>query len=309
MEDDRMKNHHITSVVILLTVWVCALVTTTGFANQTGSLLTELENATYTGIEDKPVTLMEGRWEGQPHVEGGASRPSVGLLRDVYFTGDLDADGQDETVVILWQNAGGTGSNIYIAVMKPQDGVYENISTALLGDRVKLRSGKLESGKIILEVLQADESDPMCCPTQLATRSWTLQGTHLKEGEIEVTGRLSVNILDGSDWLLTHINRQQSLPDDAEVTLSINAGRISGRSACNRYMADIQEGDNPGDILIGPTMGTRMACPDHLMEVESLYLKALAQVTSFSFFSGSLALQGQNEDGTPFTLLFKPAVK
>ena len=304
-----MKKHHIKSVVILFTCLVSALVTPAGFANETRSLLTGLGNATYTGIEDQPVKLVDGRWEGHPYVEGGASRPGVGLLRDIYFTGDLDADGQEETVVVLWQSAGGTGSNIYIAAMKSEDGVYENISTALLGDRVQLKSGKIDSGKITLEVLQAGEGDPMCCPTQLATRTWTLKGTQLKEGEMEVTGKLSLNILDGSDWLMTHINRQQPLPVDVEVTLSFGAGRISGKSACNRYSADIREGDKPGDILIGPAMGTRMACPDHLMEVESLYLMALAQITSFSFFSGSLALNGHNEDGTPFSVLFKPAVK
>ena len=304
-----MNRYHNRSVVILLSGLISALITPSGFANETGSLTTGLGNATYTGIEDQPVTLMNGRWEGQPYVEGGASRPSVGLLRDIYFTGDLDADRQEETVVILRQSAGGTGSNIYIAAMKSEHGVYENLSTALLGDRIQLKSGKIDSGKIILEVLQAGEGDPMCCPTQLATRTWTLEGTQLKEAEMEMTGKLSLNMLDGTDWILTHINRQQPLPGDAEVTLSFNAGRISGRSACNRYSADIREGDKPGDILIGPTMGTRMACPDHLMEVESLYLKTLTQVTSFSFFSGSLALNGQNEEGKAFSLLFKPAGK
>lgn len=308
MEDDGMKKLHLRNAIILLAGLTGALITQTGFSCEDGSLTGELGNATYTGIEDQAVTLVNGRWEGQPYVEGGASRPSVGLLKDMYFTGDLDADGQTETVVVLWQSSGGTGSNIYIAAMTSDNAGYQNISTALLGDRVKLRSGKLDSGRIILEVLQAGESDAMCCPTQLATRTWTLEDRQLTEGEMEVTGRLSLNILEGSDWLLTHINRQEPLPDDAEVTLSLNAGQISGRSACNRYSAGIEDGDNPGDILIGPTMGTRMACPEHLMEVESLYLKALAQVTSFSFYSGSLALNGQDEDGKPFSLLFKPAV-
>ena len=62
-----------------------------------------------------------------------------------------------------------------------------------------------------------------------------------------------------------------------------------------------------GDILIGPTMGTRMACPDHLMEMESLYLASLAQVTRFSFNSGSLVLNGQKEDGTAISMFFTPA--
>ena len=309
MEDDSMRNLHLRTMVIILASLASALVTQTGFSCEDESLISGLENATYAGIEDQAVTLVDGRWDGQAYEEGGASRPSVGLLKDMYFTGDLDADGQAETVVVLWQNSGGTGSNIYIAAMKPENDGYRNISTVLLGDRVKLKSGKLDDGRITLEVLQAGDSDPMCCPTQLATRTWILEDTQLTEGEMEVTGKLSLAILDGSDWLLTHINRQEPLPDDAEVTLSFSAGSISGKSACNRYSASIEEGDDPGDILIGPTMGTRMMCPDHLMAIESLYLKALSQLASFSFYSGSLALTGQDEDGKPFSLLFKPAGK
>lgn len=304
-----MKNVRLRHVMILLAGITSALISQAGFTGDSGSLISKLGNATYSGIEDQAVTLVNGQWEGQAYVEGGASRPRVGLLTDMYLSGDLDGDGEEEMVVILWQSSGGTGSNSYIAVMKPENGGYRNISTALLGDRVKLKSGKLESGRITIEVLQASESDPMCCPTQLATRTWTLENTQLTEGDMEVTGKLSLSILDGSDWLLTHINRQEPLPDDAAVTLSFNAGRMSGISACNRYSAGIEEGEQPGDILIGPTMGTRMMCADHLMAVESLYLKALSQVTSFSFFSGSLALNGQDEDGQPFSLLFKPAVK
>ncbi|MGB5487522.1 MAG: hypothetical protein WBN06_09045, partial [Lysobacterales bacterium] len=71
-----MKNYHMKSVVILFTGFVSALVTPAGFANETGALMTGLGNATYTGIEDQAVTLIDGRWEGHPYAEGGASRPS-----------------------------------------------------------------------------------------------------------------------------------------------------------------------------------------------------------------------------------------
>ena len=299
-----MKNYRIRIVVILFTIMITALIAQTGFACGAGSSITRLENATYTGIEDEPVTLLSGQWEGTPYVEGGASRPRVGLLEDIHFTGDLDADGQEEAVAILWQSAGGTGSNIYIAVMKSDNGGFNNISTTLVGDRVKLRGGRIDSGKIILDVLQTGENDPMCCPTQLATRSWVLEDRQLEEDKIKVTGLLSLSVLEGSEWILTRMSREQPVPEDAEVTIAFNSGRISGKSACNRYSADIKEGDSAGEILIGPTMGTRMACPDHLMEVESMYLEALAKVTGFSFYSGKLMLNGQKEDGTPFSMLF-----
>lgn len=304
-----MKTLPLRRMMTLLACLASVLTIQTGFACGTESLMSKLENATYTGIEEQAVTLANGHWEGQPYVEGSASRPRVGLLKDMYFTGDLDDDGQEEVVAILWQGSGGTGSNSYIAVMKPENGGYQNLSTALLGDRVKLKSGKIDAGSITLEVLQTGDDDAMCCPSQLATRTWTLENKQLTEGEMEVTGKLSLDILEGSHWILTHINRREPLPDDAEVTLSFNEGQISGKSACNRYSAGIEQGDNPGDILIGPVMGTRMMCPDHLMMVESQYLKALSQLTSFSFFSGSLALNGQDEDGKPFSLLLRPAGK
>jgi heat shock protein HslJ len=304
METNRMKNRHGWSRVILITSLLSILITQSGFAGDADTTMTKLGNATYAGIEDEPVSLSQGRWEGAAYVEGGASRPSVGLIEELQFTGDLDADGEDETVAMLWQSSAGTGSNIYIAVMKSEADGYQNISTALLGDRVKLRGGKIESGQIILDVLQAGENDAMCCPTMLATRSWNLKDGQLVENEMHRTGKLSLGAIEGSNWLLVRMNLDQPVPEGAEVTLAFEAGRISGKSACNRYSADIKEGDNPGDILIGPAMGTRMACPEPLMEVETQYLELLAKVTGFSFHVGQLALNGRKDDGTPFSMLF-----
>ena len=234
-------------------------------ANPTGSgvpTLAELRNATFSGIEEGPVSLSNGRWQGNPYVEGGASRPTAGLIDNVYYTGDLDGDGELEAVVILWRMGGGTGEN-----------------------------------------------DAMCCPTMLATRTWSLQGNQLVEGEIEVTGKLSLAALEGTEWVLTHMNRNQAVPETAEVTLGFGDGRIAGKSACNRYSAGIEDGDNAGDIKIGQSISTMMACPGELMRIEREYLDALLQVTSFSFHTGSLALNGQKNDGTPFNMLFSRAEK
>ena len=151
----------------------------------------ELESATYAGIEETPVTLEDGQWEGQPYVKGGAARPRVGLVQDICLSGDLDGDGIDEQVAILWQNASGTGSYIYIAVMSRKSGEFENISTARVGDRVKIKDGRVKEGKIVLNVLQAGKADAMCCPTPLATRRWSLGSGQLHEAEIEITGRLT----------------------------------------------------------------------------------------------------------------------
>ena len=267
-------------------------------------VMTSLGNATYIGIEDHPVTLADGRWEGAPYVEGGSARPAVGLVKNILMEADLDADGSDEIVVVLWQTSGGTGSNMYLAVMKPETGSYLNSATALIGDRVKIRAARIEAGAIVLDVLQAGENDPMCCPTMLATRRWVLNGGQLEEMEMQKTGPLSLATLDETEWRLIRMDPVQELPEDAEVTLNFGGGRVSGKSACNRYSADVRQGERPGTIIIGPAMVTRMACAEPLMEIESRYLAMLSEVESFSFQAGSLALSGQSDDGVLFIMLF-----
>ena len=147
--------------------------------------MTELRNATYTGLEDGPVNLSNGHWEGEPYIEGGAARPTAGLVDSVYFTGNLDGDGAQEAVVVLWRSGGGTGVNTYVMVMARQKDKILNIGSSLIGDRIQLRGGGVRDGNIILEVLQVGENDPMCCPTMLATRTWSLQGNQLVEGKLK----------------------------------------------------------------------------------------------------------------------------
>lgn len=307
MEDKDMNIQPGLQTVAGSIALLCALVAQTAFATEGGDAMAVLKNATYGGIEDQPVTLSQGRWEGSPYVEGGAARPAVGLVDDFLLQGDLDADGKKELVVMLWQSAGGTGSNVYVAVMKPENGAYVNISTALLGDRVKLRDGRIDSGNIVLDVLQPGADDPMCCPTELAERTWSMDDGQLEELPVQVSGQLSMSALEGSHWRMTHMGVVQPLPRHVQITLSFEAARISGNSACNRYSAEARDGERPGEIVIGPAMVTRKACPDPVMETEMHYLDALSLVTSFSFQAGSLALNGQAADGTPFSMLFTAA--
>ncbi len=76
----------------------------------TAPTLDELSSATYEGLFDYPVTLTDGRYEGEPFVEGGASAPAAGLVEDFLLTCDLDGDGREEAVVLLWESSGGSGT-------------------------------------------------------------------------------------------------------------------------------------------------------------------------------------------------------
>ena len=251
--------------------------------------LTEAGNAEYSGIYEYPVRLAEGRYEGEPFVEGGASRPSVQLVQNLFKTGDLDADGSEEAVVLLVENSGGSGSFVYIAALTRREGVVENTGTNLVGDRVQIRSILIDGGEIKLEVVQQGPGDAACCPTQKASRIWAFGGDGLVVKAFEVTGKLSIADLAGVVWVLKAIDWNKPVTGDPPLTLSFEDGMVSGSSGCNRYFAAVTE-SSPGEITIEETGTTRMACPDEVMLLENRYLEALEGSVGYSYLWGRLVL-------------------
>lgn len=262
-----------------------------------------LANMAYTGITDADITLEDGRWEGKPYMEGGAARPAAGMVEDFLLTGDLDGDGTDEVAVLLWESSGGSGTRSYVAAVGRRNGDIVNTGTALVGDRVQVRSGRIVGGSIEIDVIQQGPADAACCPSQLARRSWTLGANGLIERETEITGVLSLDVLAGKEWVLAQLKHDEPAPLHPEVTLVFDAERLTGKSACNRYFAGVSAGDMPGDLAVSQVGGTRMACPGKIMDLESSYLEALGNVTRYSFLAGKLVLAWQKDDVTN-TMLF-----
>lgn len=320
----RKKNgvrgsYHSAWMAILLPVLACApapddavdqtqspvVATTTGPVAAPPSYQ-DLANATFAGIIGQPVQLVNGLWEGEPFAAGGASRPRVGLVEDFILEGDLTGDGADESVALLWSSYGGSGTFEYVAAASQRGEETSILGTADLGDRVKVRSGRIVDGQIELDVVQAGPDDATCCPTQLATRSWGLGPDGLTEGEAEITGTLSVAVLADTDWRLTRFTRDEKAPAEPEVTLTLAEGRLAGSSGCNRYFADVEESDGgPGSISVGPAGSTQMMCPEEVMQIEDRFLRQLGGANSFSFLIGKLVIDYEL-DGEYGSMFFEP---
>ena len=194
-------------------------------------------------------------------------------------------------MALLWTNSGGTGTFSYIAAATPGDQGISILGTAEIGDRIQVRSGRIVDGTVELDVVQGGPDDGACCPSQLATRSWTLGPNGLTEGEAEVTGTLSIAAIEGPEWVLTHFSREEEAPAEPEVTLAFAEGRIAGGSGCNNYFADVVESqDSPGSFSIGPAGSTQMMCPDEAMAIEDRFLKQLGGADSFYFLGGKLVI-------------------
>jgi heat shock protein HslJ len=269
--------------------------------------LQELKHATYKGVEEagSAFTLAGGRWEGKPYEPGGASVPSVTFVRDFRLAGDLDRDGADEAVVLLTAGTGGTGEMSYLAVVGRAGGTVTNVATTPVGDRVQVRDARLAGQRIVLDVVQAGDNDAGCCPGDLVTRSWDLSGSALKEAAPVKTGRLALDTLAGTEWVLKSWAWDEPAPAAPDVTLKLDGPRFVGSAGCNNYFAAVKAGGSPGDVKVGTAASTRKMCPEAEMAVEQRFLEQLAGVTQLRFVAGQLALPYTKQDKSFGVMLFE----
>ena len=266
--------------------------------------LDELAGAAFDGLFDEAVQLVDGRWEGEPFVAGGASRPTVGLVDHFILRGDLDGDDSEESVVLLWESQGGSGTRDYLAVTSRDGSGVANIATALIGDRVQVKSGWIADRRITLDIVRAGPEDPACCPTERARTVWEMSGDRLQQTADEVLGTLSPSDLEGSGWVLDELDRDRPVPDGVEIGISFAGDKVTGAGGCNRYFATVSS-EGPGKLSFDGMGATMMACPEPAMEAEQRYLKTLAGASSFGFLRGRLVIVCETEDGY-VTLLFSP---
>jgi len=250
----------------------------------------DLANATYAGIYPQPVTLKDGRWEGEPFSPGGASRPVVTLVRGLTPRGDLDGDGAPDAAALLVEDSGGSGSFVYLAAMGFSEAGARNLGTVGLGDRVQVRDLAIADGQIRVDMVVAGEGDPMAFPGSKVRARFRLADGTLRPTGSEDLGPLGAADLDGSEWARRENAGPASEADPlAAIQIRFQDGQITGSAGCNRFFADVTD-KGRGAIAVGPAGSTRMACPPPRMEREQAFLGRLAQVERFGFRFGDLVL-------------------
>jgi heat shock protein HslJ len=96
--------------------------------------------------------------------------------------------------------------------------------------------------------------------------------------------------ITGIEWVLREWGKDEPAPAKPEVTLLYTEGRFTGHSGCNRYFAPVKEEHEAGQISVGLVGGTRMACPEPVMAVETRFLERLGRVKRFGFVGTRLRL-------------------
>lgn len=257
------------------------------------------------GIVDEAVCLKEGRWEGKPFVEGGAARRSIQLVEGLSAVADLDGDGVEEVAGLVAESSAGTGSNLHLVLARQTEDATRAVATRLVGDRVQIRDLAVDGGRLRLLIVRHDADDAMCCPTEKAELVYALRDGQLAKVEERSAGTISIADLEGVTWRLSRLSWDQPAPESPEVTLTVQSGRLSGSSGCNRYTGDLKE-SAPRAIEIGPLATTRMLCQEPVNELEGRVLANLGAADSYSFVGGALVLSGTDGEGVLRSLFFRP---
>lgn len=248
------------------------------------------------------MTLRDGRYEGEPYVEGGAGHPAVRLIASMTASGELDGAPGEEVVALLAETSHGSGERIYLAVFQLRDARLVNVATTDVGDRVKLRRLSVEGGAIVLDVVQTGPGEAMCCGTQLARKTYRLESGRLQRVASQVVGRLSLAAISRLEWVLDEMNGKPLSQGAQPPTFAVNGDVASGFGGCNRFSGPIKE-NAPGKVSIGDLAATMMACDDAQMSLEDEYLRSLRQVSAYTFLAGRLALSWEGAEQRGVLLL------
>jgi hypothetical protein len=168
-------------------------------------------------IDGKSVVLKEGQTEDQA-AQGSANIATTRIF-DATKTGDLNGDGRDDVLVLLVQNAGGSGSFYYVAAaLKTQDG-YRGTNAILIGDRIAPEAMDIRDGTIVVNYRERYPWESFAVPPSVSrSRYFVVKADELKEKPFvvldeevakklvirrwgdcqpEICSKLIVNVLDG----------------------------------------------------------------------------------------------------------------
>jgi heat shock protein HslJ len=270
-----------------------------------------LGNSTYSGIYDQPITLHDGKYEGEPFAAGDTAHPVVELVADAALSGDLDGDGVDDAVVFLVERGGGTGAFVYVAAQLNNNGEPVDAGAVRIEDRVQIKSAVVDKGQVLLEAIMPGPGDGACCPTYMVSKRYELQAGRLAEAATPAGEPIKISAadLDGSAWRLVELGEGSPAAAGSDITLRFDGDQLSGSGGCNDFTGSYNLGkDNPFTMAIAPPAATMKVCPEPLVGQEAAYFQALEHVSQWGWLYGRLALYFADDQGSLSRLLYEPVM-
>ena len=169
----------ISCLLIVATLVVAILLYTPSTDEESVLSWEQLRNAAYP-LElprARVAPLRDGLYE-EEIAPGSATRLRV-QLADIAGFGPIDAGRSNDAAAVLIGSPGGSGTFIYLAAVLNEESSAIPVATTLLGDRVAVRSIRIEEGRIVVGMRVRGPSDPLVMLTREVTRTYLLRDGEL----------------------------------------------------------------------------------------------------------------------------------
>ncbi len=123
-------------------------------------------NAAYT-IEGQSVPLVNGRFSAAAAPGSAIWITAAVFGRPLHV--DLDHDGDEDAVVVIVYESGGSGTFYYIAAAINQNGRYRGTDGYLLGDRIIVQTVEFQNGVLLARYLDRRPGEAMSAPPSVRT--------------------------------------------------------------------------------------------------------------------------------------------
>ena len=136
-------------------------------------------NATFI-FDDGEVTLSAGR--NERNVSPGSALVEEIALLDKFAYGDVNADGKEDTVLLLARYGSGSGIFIYLAAFVSGPVTYRGSQAAFIGDRISPQSISVDNATVTVKYLDRGEDEPLAAePTVPTSRQFVYRAGEFEE--------------------------------------------------------------------------------------------------------------------------------
>ena len=269
--------------------------------DKVSSLGSNPSNTNYS-VDGESFDLVDGFAEKET-APGSSTKSRVSVFGEPSF-GDIDGDGDDDAVLLLMNNPGGSGTFYYATIAVNTDGVYKGTDSILLGDRISPQNYSIENGKALVNYLTRNFEEDFSVKPSVGKSLYmkvdpkTFQLIQIAS-DFEGEADLNVMKLDMQPWtwIKTTYSNDTELkpqkPDAFKLTFKKDGSVLIGTD-CNSMTATYKVDKNKITFTSG--VSTLMFCEG---SQEQDFAKMLTEIDSFMFTSkGELVFNLKMDSGS-----------
>ncbi len=131
-------------------------------------------------FDDELVTLSAGRNESI--VAPGSALLEETILMDQFAYGDINADGKEDTALLLARYGAGSGTFIYAAAFVSGPVTYRGSKAIFIGDRIAPQSISINEGVVTVIYLDRGPGEALAAePTIMVSKQFVYRAGEFKE--------------------------------------------------------------------------------------------------------------------------------